>query len=27
MRPRMISAHQSWIDGLARLAETGEKPR
>jgi len=27
MRPRMLSAHQSWIDQLARLAETGEKPR
>ena len=27
MRPRMLSAHQNWIDELARLAETGEKPR
>jgi len=27
MRPRMLSAHQSWIDQLARLAESGENPR
>jgi hypothetical protein len=27
MRPAMLRQHQSWIDELARLAETGEKPR
>ena len=27
MRPAMLRQHQSWIDELARLAESGEMPR
>jgi hypothetical protein len=26
MRPAMLRQHQRWIDQLARLAESGERP-